>query len=393
MKPKKSTAKGGLAKLLIVTNTARFFLSHRLHLGVGAKARGYEVHVLSPIGEEVKDITDKGFAHHTVNFGRSSMNPFRELGALLKLFKEIKKIRPSVIHLFTIKPVLYGTLVARLLNIDCIVVTMTGLGYLFHKPGLKGQFFRFCLAVAYRILFNSSRVAVIFQNRDDQKLFIEKKWIRREQAQVIPGTGVDLNVFAPSNQKSEVLSIVFPARFLIDKGIRELIAAADQLEQKKLKFELWLCGDTDPGNPSSIQHVEYNEIASRPYVKKIGYEPNMPAVLKAAHICCLPTYHEGLPLALIEAAACGLPIVTTNIPGCREVVADGQNGFLVPPRESNVLAMSLEKLLRSEILRHKMATDSRLRAQTLFAKEIVVEQNLAVYAADIEKTYDLKSKV
>ena len=366
--------------LLIVTNTDHFFLSHRIHLATGAQKSGYSVHVAAPAGHCVSQIIQMGFYFHPISMGRKSMNPFREIISIWSLYRTIKKISPNVIHLFTIKPVIYGTLVARLAGVKKIIATITGLGYMFLRQNFKGLIFRYALGKCYSFIFNSKSVSVTFQNRDDYKLFLDNNWVKIDQAHLIKGTGVDTQLFLPSSQKLEVTTIVFPARFLIDKGILELFEACKILhKEKKLKFQLWLCGDVDDGNPSSINSEQLAEMEREPFLTNKGHVKDMAKVFKEAHIACLPSYREGIPLSLLEASSSGIPIVTTDVPGCRDVVAQDHNGFLVPAKSTQELVTALEKLIQSKELRLKFGENGRSLAQKEFSTDVVVSQNLRLY--------------
>jgi glycosyltransferase involved in cell wall biosynthesis len=367
------------SRLLLSVNTAEFFLSHRLHLAEGARAQGWDVWVLCPDGPLVSKIREKKFSVVTVPLGRKSMGLFCEVKTLIAMGKAIREVKPKVYHGFTIKNVLYGTLLCRLLGVPQIVNTITGLGFFFISQKPLIRYLRFFVGWGYRLLFASSKVQVIFQNEDDLQMFVERKWVQPHQTTVIKGTGVDLQIFYPRPEPPGAISILFPARLLKDKGILETLRAAELLKEKGYDFNLQICGNLDPGNPSSMTEAELSPWRSLDYIKINGHVHNMSEALSKCHIVCLPSYREGIPLALIEACAAGKPIVTTNVPGCRAVVTEGQEGFLVPRQNPEALALALENLLQSKELRGRMAQQARTTAEFEFAKEPVVAQNLAVY--------------
>lgn len=365
--------------LLIIVNTSRFFMSHRLLLAQGAKRHGYQVTVASPNDLEAQKIKLLGFTHHPLNMGRKSMNPFNEIVTVWHFVQTLKKLKPDVVHLFTVKPVLYGALAARLVGIRKIVVTITGLGFLFLKQGLVGHVLRQFVGLFYKLIIRTPRIKVIFQNHDDYKLFTERHWVHPSQAHIIFGTGVDMDRFHPVTKNNKTIQILFPARFLKDKGLLELIEAGQILKTQNLQFQLLLCGDIDSGNPSSISADELKSIESHSFVKNLGYTEDMPGAFAQADIVCLPSYREGIPLSLLEATACGLPIVTTDVPGCREVVKHGENGYLVPARDANLLAKHLAHLITDQTLRQRMGAKGRERAVQNYSIAIVVKQNLDCY--------------
>ena len=368
------------SRLLIAVNTAEFFLSHRRHLAEGAKTSGWNVWVLCPPSPAVTQIQQLGFSVVTVPLGRKSMNPLSEFKTLWDLYKAIQFVNPQVFHGFTVKPVLYGTLVCRLLKVPKIVNTITGLGFLFISQAWWVKIIRSFVGLFYKILFSNNNISIIFQNEDDQKYFISRKWVTKNQSVVIKGTGVDLQRFKVVPESDGTPVIVFPARLLLDKGIVELVEAADILEKKGLPFNLVLCGKEDPGNPSALSSEGVQALRNKgSNFKVLGHVEDMATAFQKSHIVCLPSYREGIPLALIEASASGRPIVTTDAPGCRSVVTDGIEGYLVPTKDSHHLALALEKLLTSKDLRKKMGENARSRAIKEFGKETIVIKNLNVY--------------
>ena len=367
-------------RLLIAVNTAEFFLSHRVHLASGAKADGWDVWVLCPPSPKIKQIEALGLSVVAVEIGRKSMNPFAEIFTVVRIMRAIRDLQPDVFHGFTVKPVLYGTFACRVLGVKKIVNTITGLGFLFISQSPAVRLVRSLVGWMYRVLFASPNVHVIFQNEDDRDLFVKNKWAHPERHSVIKGTGVDTSYFAPAAEPEGVPVVVFPARLLTDKGVREMIAAAEILRQRGRNMKLELCGRVDAENPAALSPGEVEELKKRGDLFVLrGHVEDMAEVFRRCHVVCLPSYREGLPLALLEAAASGRPMVTTNVPGCRSVVEDGAQGFLVPARDSRKLADALEVLILSKGLREKMGASARARAVQEFAKDQIVRQNLSTY--------------
>lgn len=366
-------------RLMLSVNAADFFLMHLLHLAEGARAQGWDVWVLCPDGPSVAKIKEKKFAVVTVPVGRKSMGIFSEIKTIIAMAKVIRHVAPSVYHGFTIKNVLYGTLLCRLLKVPQIVNTITGLGFIFISENVSIRIVRYLVGRGYRLAFASSKVRVIFQNEDDHQMFISQGWVKAEQSSMIKGTGVDISLFAPRLAPLGAPSILFPARLLKDKGILETFKAAEILKAKGYDFNLQICGGLDSGNPSSLTEEELRPWRKLSYIQIHGHVQNMSQALSSCHIVCLPSYREGIPLALIEACAAGKAIVTTDVPGCRAVVTEGREGYLVPKQDAHALASALEKLMLSQTLREQMSLQARATAETQFAKGPVVAQNLAVY--------------
>ncbi|MGE0528704.1 MAG: glycosyltransferase family 4 protein [Bdellovibrionales bacterium] len=394
--------------LVLFLNSADLFLSHRQHLARGAEAAGYQVTVLCPPGPAVAEVVRLGYACATVPLGRKSASPLGEGLALLRVYRVLRQLKPDVLHNFTIKPDLYGTLAGRALGVARIINTVTGLGYVFIDQNPRARILRALLTLLYPMVFRSSRVWMTFQNGDDLEFFRRRGWADSSLCSLIPGTGVDTERFRPHaktfvhmdihphvhthNQTRTHLDttahtdthartrILFAGRYLKDKGLGELVSACSQLWSEGLQFQLLLCGRLDPGNPNSFTESEMGEIRRQPFVTDLGFRTDMDHVYPDADIVCLPSYREGLPLTLIEASACGKPLVATDVPGCRDVVRAGENGILVPVRNAAALAEGLRQLLLDSELRDRMGTRARDLAVERFEKQRVVQMGIELYA-------------
>lgn len=369
-------------RLVLFTNSAELFLSHRQHLAQGAVSRGFEVIVICPPSPAVKTIVAAGYQCETVPLGRNSVNPLKELRSLFCIWQVLRRLKPQVIHNFTIKCVLYGTLAARATGCRQIVNTVTGRGHVFLDSGLKAWTIRGVLSVLYRIAFRAPQIHFVFQNADDRDLYVTRGWVAEDVSEVIPGTGVDTERFAPAPEPDGPVRILFAGRFLREKGLRELVRACDQLHKEKEVFQLMICGWLDMGNPSAYSQEDMERIARRPYVQIAGQRKDMENVYRSVHVVCLPSYGEGLPLTLVEAAAAGKPLVATDVPGCREVVENNKNGFLVELGNITALALALRTLIRDRATRDRFSRASRDLALKRFAKAHVVEAGLKIYSEE-----------
>lgn len=366
--------------LVIFINTADLFMTHRQHLARAAMAKGFRMTVVCPPGPVVARLRDAGFTCRTINLGRKSVNPFSELSSCLELAAVLRELRPDILHSFTIKPVLYGTLVGRWLGTKSIVNTVTGLGFAFIDKGLKAKVLRQFLSLLYLFIFRAPNVQFIFQNQDDRQLYIDQGWVIPERTQVISGTGVDLDVFKPpQNEPALPVKILFAGRFLKDKGLLELVAAAQKLKNDGIDFRLILCGSLDAGNPNSLSQNDLSEIEKLAFVENWGHQTSMAEIYPKCHIVCLPSYREGIPLTLLEGAACGRALVATDVPGCREVVGQPEFGLMVPSREVVGLKVALQTLILDHEIRSRFGSRARTLAEQKFEKSKVVALGLDVY--------------
>jgi glycosyltransferase involved in cell wall biosynthesis len=385
--PVARTCTGDRARLLFICNVAWFFVSHRLPLARAALAAGYDVHVAADYAaeREVRDIEAIGARFHRVPLSRGGINPVHDLRLFARLRRLCRDIRPHIVHNVTIKPMIYGSLAARFCGVRGIVNAVSGVGYAFTDGRGGRKLLRSFARLAYQVAFKDKRVHVIFQNEDDQAQFVSGGLIEREHSTIIRGSGVDLARFIVGKPPQEPpVVILMPARALRDKGVVEFAAAAARLRQEGRLVECVLAGGLDPDNPASLTREEVRALEVSSGMKWLGHVDDMPARLAACHIVCLPSYREGLPKALIEACASGRPIVTTDVPGCRDVVADGQNGLLIPSRDSSALAAALARLVDDAEMRARMGTKSRQRAQAMFSVSDVVRQTLAIYERFID---------
>lgn len=364
-------------RLLFVVTEDWYFVSHRLPLAVAAQAAGFDVAVATRVNGHEEQIEAAGIRLVPFALSRRSGNPLIEIFRLIRLYR---REQPNFVHHVALKPVLYGTLAARLARVPHIVNAIAGLGWLFSSGGRLARLVRPWVRSALVRLLAAPRVHTIVQNPDDHALLVHAG-VPQAQLHLIRGAGVDVSVFAPSPTPGpEPVTVMLVARMLWDKGVGEFIDAAQQLYAQGLAARFVLVGEPDPANPASIPLAKLREWHGHNGIEWWGQRKDMPAVLSQAHIACLPSFYgEGLPKSLLEAAACGLPIVTTDAPGCREVVTDDDNGLLVSVRNTKALVAALEKLIRDPELRRRMGQRSRARAVAEFSQEQVIAETLQIY--------------
>lgn len=366
-------------KLLIVVNVDWFFLSHRKDLALSAKKEGYQVIILTKDTGQKSIIEALGFEFIDLPMSRSGTNLFKELSTLKYLFRIYKKEKPDIIHHVGLKTILLGTLAAKLANAKSLVNAITGLGYIFSAN--NNNFLRKVIIYLLRFSHRRGNLIAIFQNDDDRSLFFNNHIIQENQTYIIKGSGIDLNEFCyTSEPKIGKIIVLITARMIIEKGIFILIDAAKLLKgDYKDKVQFILCGAIDD-SPIAIKEEELKSACDGEYICWLGYQNNIIDLIKKSHIIAFPSYYrEGIPQSLIEAAAIGRPIITTNSIGCKETVIDRYNGFLIPIKNSELLADRLKKLFDDTQLRISMGKNSRLLAEKDFSIENVITKHLEIY--------------
>jgi len=366
-------------KLLYFVAEDWVFCSHRLPLALAAQDAGYDVAVVTHVSEHGDVIRRAGIRLIPFNLSRRGMNPLSELVVLARLISLFRKEKPALVHNVAMKPVIYGSLAARLSGVPRVVNALTGLGYVFTSDQPKARLLRPVIGSAFRALLSSRRSLLILQNQDDRAMFIHKRFINKEQIRLIRGSGVDTAVFPPSLEPSGIPVVMLASRMLWDKGIKEFVEAARQLKARGVDARFVLVGDTDTHNPTAITNEQLTVWHTEGVIEWWGWCDDMPAVLAQANIVCLPSYREGLPKVLLEAASCGRPIVTTDVPGCREIMRNGENGFLVPVHSTVELAHAIQRLIEKPELRKKMGPKGREIVIGEFAVEKVISETMAVY--------------
>jgi glycosyltransferase involved in cell wall biosynthesis len=367
-------------RLLFVVNSAKYFLSHRLQLALAARDAGNDVCVAAPPEPESATIQARGFAFYPVPVRRGTVNPLSEAAAVAALIRLYRALRPNLVHHVTMKPVLYGTIAARLAGVPAIVNTVTGLGYLFVDGGARQRVLRTVFTALGRVAFHHPRMRFIFQNPDDLEDFLAAGLTTETEVHLIRGSGVDTTTFAPTPEPAGAPVVVLPSRMLWDKGVGEFVEAAGRLRAAGNPARFALVGDPDPANPRAVPSEQLRAWNDQGLIESWGYRSDMPAVFASCHVVTLPSvYREGVPKVLIEAASCGRPLVATDMPGCREIVRDGANGLLVPPRDAAALAAALERLIANPELRRTYGASGRALVEAEFAIEHVIARTFQVY--------------
>ncbi|MFD4837250.1 glycosyltransferase family 4 protein [Achromobacter sp. NPDC058515] len=368
--------------LLFVVNNPAFFMSHRVPVALAAQRAGYDVHVATMDGPAVADIQALGMTHHPIPMTRSGKHPLQELGTLLALIRLFRRLRPQVVHLVTIKPVLYGGIAARLTRVPGMVAAISGLGFVFLSNSLKMRLVRSVVARLYRIALGHPNSRVIFQNANDRDLLKSLGAVRDDQVVIIRGAGVDLNAYGASPEPpAPPVVVTMVARLLRDKGVQEFVQAARLLRERGVPVTMQLVGGVDAGNPTSATEEDVQAWRREGCVQALGERSDVAALYSASHIAVLPSYREGLPKSLIEAAACARAVVTTDVPGCRDAIEPGVTGLLAPVRDAQALADAIARLAGDTALRQAMGAAGRALAEREFDIERVARKHVELYDA------------
>ena len=371
-------------RVLIVVNVDWFFLSHRLPVALGALQAGYEVHVATTLTQSAAVLEADGFVVHPLAVDRSGAG----FSGLFKLFANLLRlfwaVRPDVLHLVTIKPVLVGGLAARCSPVRGVVYAISGLGHVFVAEGFFGRLRRLLVGVWYRLVLGARNMRIIFQNPDDRSMIASVAHLVPQQVVMIPGSGVDLSQYPAMPLPQGGAVVVMAARLLTTKGVREYVAAARQLRNQGLDARFWLVGEPDPANPASVTPNELQAWRQEAAVELLGHRTDIAQLMAQAHVVVLPSYREGLPKVLIEAAACGRAVITTDVSGCRDAVEAGVTAVLVPPKNAQALAEAIRQLLQNRTVCAAMGQAGRLHAERLFDVRAVVAVHLEIYRALVE---------
>jgi len=365
-------------RLLFIVNDAGYFRSHRLPVALAARDAGWDVHVATAPGPAQAALGEAGLSIHDLPLTRAGLRPDRELGALLAAWRLLRRLRPDLVHCVALKAVVVGGLAAGLAGVPARVFAIAGLGHVFTAKGLGGLSLRVLFRALLPLLVRG-RARLIVQNLDDMAR-VARSPALRAACRLIPGSGVDLTAFQPAPEPDGPITVLLASRMIRTKGIADFVEAARRLRAQGVAARFLLCGASDPGNPAAIPEAELEAWHREGTVEWLGRRDDVPALMAACHVFCLPSYYgEGVPKVLQEAAAAGRPAVTTDMPGCRDVVRDGESGLLVPPQQPARLAEALGRLIEDGALRRRLGAQARARAEREFGLERVVEAHLAIY--------------
>lgn len=375
-------------RLLFLINDAGFFVTHRLPLAIAAFNAGFEVHAALPFAAEsvanqndLDAIRVGGVILHDLPMRRGGMGPLQEIFVLARIWRLFLRLSPDILHCITIKPVLYGGALARMMRIPRVILAVPGLGHVFVASDVKMRLVRWLVTCAYDFVLGNPRAIAIFQNPDDRTMLIKGRGRARARAVLIPGVGVDTALFHPAaTPPADPPVVMLPARLHQEKGVRDFVAAAQLLRSRSVTVRMVLTGYADFNRPGGIGEAELQSWCSAGIIEWWGHSTDMPQTLRQAHIVCLPSHGgEGFPKVLIEAGATALPVVTTDVPGCRDAVRAGETALVVPPHNAAALADALAQLLGDPALRARMGAMGRELAGREYSAARFIAASMALY--------------
>jgi glycosyltransferase involved in cell wall biosynthesis len=369
--------------VVLFANTDWYLYNFRRSLAQALQRKGYEVLLLSPPGPYGDKLRALGLRWEPLPMDRRSLNPLREMRLLWHLVRLFSRERPLLVHSFTIKCAVYGSIAARLAGVRSRINAVAGMGYVFISDEWRARLLRPIVRLLMRAALAGRNARLILQNKDDVELFERARLLDARNIRLIRGSGVDCARFTPANspdvQRAGESRVLLAARLLRDKGVAEFVQAARILRAQDRRVRFLLAGTPDLGNPASIPVDTIRGWVGKGLVDWLGHVDDMPALLATVDVVTLPSYREGLPKSLIEAAACGLPLVATDVPGCREVIRDGEDGLLVPVRDGVALAAAIARLIDNPELAKRLGAAAREKALAEFDERIVIDRTMAVY--------------
>ncbi len=369
-----------MKKILFVINVDWFFISHRLPLALKALKKGYEVHIACGITDKKEYLESLGLTVHPISISRSGMGISGEIKAFNGIYEVIKKVNPNIAHFVTIKPILYGGIVSRFLGDFRKVFAISGLGFVFVAQTIKAKIVRIIVSLMYKIALGGDNSHVIVQNPEDKKVILSFNTISNKEITLIKGSGVDLEKYTYKKSENKIAKVVMASRLLKEKGVFEFAEAAKVLGSKGLKVEFELYGEIDEGNPNSLTKRDLAKISEISNFSVKGFSNDIKSIFQKADIVVLPSYYgEGLPKVLIEAAACGRAIITTNMPGCKDTIIENKTGLFCEVKDPKSLTESIERLIQDNELRNSMGKAGRELAEQEFDINKVVEKHFEIY--------------
>jgi glycosyltransferase involved in cell wall biosynthesis len=360
-------------RIAIVLNTSWNIYNFRMSFVRTLLAQGYEVHTIAPADDYTHHLTAAGCIHHKVTMDSRGANPIKDLALLAELFMIYRKIRPDIILHYTIKPNVYGTLAAALLRIP-VVNNVCGLGTVFLKDNLVSAF----AILLYKISFRFAQ-KVFFQNPDDLKLFLDKNLVAASSADLVPGSGIDLKRFEPMRfSRNEKFTFLLISRLITDKGVIEYIDAVKKLRSSGVNARFQILGAMDPAHKRGIKVEVIQEWISSGIIEYLGTTDDVRLFIQNADCIVLPSYREGTPRTLLEAASSSKPIITTNVPGCNHVVVDNFNGFLCKLKDADDLAEKMKRMMDLEAPTLRLfGINGRAKMEAEYNESFVINKYLA----------------
>lgn len=367
-------------RILFVVTEDWYFFSHRMHLAVSAIKNGYKIGVLSKFSVHKNEMENAGIDTFEWNINRSSKNIFKEIKSIISIKNCIESFKPNIIHSVALKPVIYTSIICSLIKFNNRVFALAGLGSIFTSRKIKLKITLVFLRFILRVLLKGEKTILILQNPEDRFSLLQQNIVTEDCIRIIRGAGVDINEYKPFPIPKGVPIIGLPSRMLWSKGIKDFVFCAKLINKDKINARFVLIGNPDVENPDAVPLKNLKEWDNTGVVEWWGFKKNMAEVYNKSTIICLPTtYGEGLPKTLLEAASCGRPIITYDVPGCREIVKNGHNGYLLKPGDLNQLVNKIKSLIVDRNLCYKMGLNGREIVKNNFTEEKIAKQTFSVW--------------
>ncbi len=366
-------------KLLFLVNVDWFFVSHRLGIARAAMDKGYEVHIATTVTNQASIIQENGLILHELQMSRSGSRIIGNFKTFIEIVRIFRDVNPELVHLVTIKPVILGGIAARLTKIQGVIAAVSGLGSSFLDQGIFGKIKRYFIKIFYRISLSNLNIQVICQNQNDIEDVQKISKLPFSNFSLIEGSGVSLTKFKYSEDDNKIPNVIMASRLLRDKGVIEFADAARLLKESNANVNMILVGEPDPDNPSSITKSQVTSWEREGILEYWGHQKDMENILQRSSIVVLPSYREGFPKILIEAAACGRAVITTDVPGCRDAIYNGTTGVLVPEKNAMALAHSIKELAINPNSYKEMGKRGREMAESRFDVNNVISKHFEIY--------------
>tara|TARA_Y100001968_G_C19454442_1_gene771574 strand:- start:14347 stop:15480 length:1134 start_codon:yes stop_codon:yes gene_type:complete len=367
-------------KILFIVNVDWFFISHRLPIAIAAKEIGLEVHIATVFTKHKEELINYGFFLHSLDINRRSQNPISFIINILSLRSLLIKIKPNIVHLITIKPIILGSIALKFLRPIPVVASISGLGYVFTSVSRFSKIREFIIKKLYKYSFSNSQMTVIVQNLTDKEDVIKFTNLPKSKIILIPGSGVDLDIYYKLNKELSVPVVLFASRLLSSKGIYDFIEASNLVKTRSV---FAIAGKIDLDHNDSISQFELDTWISQKKIEYWGFSSNMPDIINRSTIVVLPSFREGLPKILIEAASCGKAVITTNVPGCKDAIIDNVTGILIPKKDPVSLAKAIDKLLLDKDLCVRMGEKGRALAESKFNLNNIIQAHKDIYLNNV----------
>ena len=377
MPKRNSRIKSKQKRFLFILNTDKFLISHRIEIARELLKNKYEVHLGSEITEASKDLQNIGIIPHKIEINRSNINLLDLFKTLISILFLINKLKPDIVHFISIKPVILGSIATKFYYKKLKIITsISGLGFIFVNEGILASFKRFLTCLLYRIALSNKEIKIIFQNNTDRDFINKLCNLSPKQSFLINGSGVNLDKFQPMKNKTKEKIVLLPARIVKSKGIIEFIKAAESL---KGKARFIICGNFDYEAKDFISKKFINKWVNKSVIEYLGFKKEISEIMSNSTIVVLPSYREGLPKVLCEAAACGIPVITTDVPGCKDAIINNVTGILVPAKNVKDLSSKILELLENPEIIIKMSQSARKLALEKFDVNKIVDKHIEIY--------------